>query len=225
MPSSISIHFSFPCLHFRWQSPFIMVRYGNSCIYFYLYSQTKIGRNTKDNILINTRVSYSAHEYNSVQSNFPDENQEGPVGLEGHPVQVQRTTSDANDGTCCSFTAFLIYLQVKWETNCHVSYSAAHYKQVHHPWTQQFLKKCHLFFSWYELGRIPSGTLLLVFLSSTEYWCKTCVHPSLVLKVRARVHSDTLWTRNLDVHKVVTFLAGNVVHDTELYTKRLLTQN
>ena len=144
MPSSISIHFSFPCLHFRWQSPFIIVRYGNSCIYFYLYSQTKIGRNTKDNILINTRVGYSAHEYDSVQSNFPDENQEGPVGLEGHPVQVQRTTSDANDGTCCSFTAFLIYLQVKWETNCHVSYSAAHYKQVH-PWTQQFLKNAIYF--------------------------------------------------------------------------------
>lgn len=113
MPNSISIHFSFPCLRFRWQSPFVIVRYGSSCIYFYFYSQTKIGRTIKDNILVNTRVGYSAHEDNSVQSNFPDKNQEGPVGLEGHSAGVQRTASNANDGTCCCFTAFLVYLQVK----------------------------------------------------------------------------------------------------------------
>lgn len=104
-----NIHFSFPCLHFRWQSPFII---GRSCIYFLLLSQTKTGRGAKSKItLVNTRVGYSAHEDNGVQSNFPYKNQEGPVGLEGHPVGVQRTACDPNDSTCCCFAAFLIYLQ------------------------------------------------------------------------------------------------------------------
>lgn len=90
-----------------------MVMMGIVGIYFYLYSQTKIGRNTKDNILINTRVSYSAHEYNTHMFRVTSLMRTRNVGLKVTPVQVQRTTSHANDGTCCSFTAFLIYLQVK----------------------------------------------------------------------------------------------------------------
>lgn len=49
----------------------------------------KIGRGAKNkNILLNTRVGYSAHEDNSVQRNFSYKNQERPVGLESHPVGV-----------------------------------------------------------------------------------------------------------------------------------------
>lgn len=67
----------------------ILVRW-QSYLFLLLFTNTKVGKGAKiKNILVHTRISHSPHEYNSVQCNFPYKNQEGPVGLEGHPIGVQ----------------------------------------------------------------------------------------------------------------------------------------
>lgn len=133
-------------------------------IYFYLYSQTKTGRGAKNkNTLVNTRVGYSAHEDDSVQSNFPYKNQEGPVGLEGHPVGVQRTASDHNGGTSCCFTAFLVYLPVREQTNA--ALATLQFWDAGMPCADTAIPPsavCYPGESTPGSGRVPSGTLLLL---------------------------------------------------------------
>lgn len=82
-------------------------------LFLLLFTNTKIGKGAKiKTLLVHTRISHSPHEYNSVQSNFPYKYQEGPVGLEGHPIGIQWTASNHDSSTRCCFTAFLIHLQV-----------------------------------------------------------------------------------------------------------------
>lgn len=58
-------------------------------LFLLLVTNSKRKRSKSKTVFVHTRVSHSPHEQNSVQSNFPDKDQEGPVGLEGHPAWVQ----------------------------------------------------------------------------------------------------------------------------------------
>lgn len=48
---------------------------------------------------LGARVSYSAHEDDGVEGSFPDEEQEGPVGVKDYSVHGEGT---ARDGDGCS---------------------------------------------------------------------------------------------------------------------------
>lgn len=60
------------------------------------------GRGRRSKALMATlgaRVSYSAHEDDGVEGSFPDEEQEGPVGVKDYSVHGEGT---AGDGDGCS---------------------------------------------------------------------------------------------------------------------------
>lgn len=48
---------------------------------------------------LGARISYPAHEDDGVEGGFPDEEQEGPVGIEDSSVHGEGT---AKDGDSCS---------------------------------------------------------------------------------------------------------------------------
>lgn len=59
------------------------------------------GRGGKSKALtdpLGARIRYSAHEDNSVEGSFPDEKEEGPVGIEDYSVHGEGT---ARDGDSC----------------------------------------------------------------------------------------------------------------------------
>lgn len=49
---------------------------------------------------LGARIRYSAHEYNGVEGGFPNEEQEGPVGLKDNSVHGEGTARDKNRCRC-----------------------------------------------------------------------------------------------------------------------------
>lgn len=120
------------------------------------------------NALVNTRVGHPAHEDDRVQSDFPNENQEGPVGLEDHPVVVERAAGDADGRAGCCFAAFLVHLWARREADGRVSLCAVMARRCTVPrHSDSSNAVCHPVES--TLGSGPSGALLVLGHPSSEY--------------------------------------------------------
>lgn len=72
---------------------------GFAAIPYCPLSRGRKGRSKALRAPLGARIGYSAHEDNGVEGSFPDEKQEGPVGIEDFSVHGEGT---AGDGDSCS---------------------------------------------------------------------------------------------------------------------------